>query len=155
MRGDANSAARVYRLVCRLDTLRDITLAARSTRPTCDHAASRERLAPPDGRTCRQAVYFGSSPQLQRCHSCVGWLIRSQARPGTAWRRAPGWHDDACKPLDLTDAELAATATACHTMAFQESERAKGMQNLGMRAPIENAAKRYCAARREVRGGAP
>ena len=61
-------------------------------------------------------------------------------------------------PLDLTDAEFATTATACHTMAFQESERAKKMKNLGMRAPIENAAKRYAqlvekfeAARRNAR----
>jgi hypothetical protein len=30
-------------------------------------------------------------------------------------------------------------------MAFQESERAKGMENPGMRAPIEDAARRYAA----------
>jgi hypothetical protein len=51
--------------------------------------------------------------------------------------------DDAHMPLDLTDAELATAATACRAMAFQEGERAKKMENPGMRAPIENAAKRY------------
>ena len=46
-------------------------------------------------------------------------------------------------PLDLTDAELATAATACRAMAFQEGERAKKMENPGMRGPIENAARRY------------
>jgi hypothetical protein len=30
-------------------------------------------------------------------------------------------------------------------MAFQEGERAKRMQNPGMRAPLENTAKRFAA----------
>jgi hypothetical protein len=46
-------------------------------------------------------------------------------------------------PLELTDAELATAATACRAMAYQEGERAKKMENPGMRGPIENAAKRY------------
>jgi hypothetical protein len=58
--------------------------------------------------------------------------------------RATG-RDDAHMPLDLSDAELAAAATACRAMAFQEGERAKRMENPTMRAPIENAAKRYAA----------
>jgi hypothetical protein len=48
-------------------------------------------------------------------------------------------------PLDLTDEELATAATACRAMAFQEGERAKKLENPGMRAPIENAAQRYAA----------
>jgi hypothetical protein len=48
-------------------------------------------------------------------------------------------------PLDLTDAELATAATACRALAYQEGERAKKMENPTMRAPIENAAKRYAA----------
>jgi hypothetical protein len=45
--------------------------------------------------------------------------------------------------LDLSDAELATAATACRAMAYQEGERAKKMENPGMRRPIENTAKRY------------
>lgn len=48
-------------------------------------------------------------------------------------------------PLVLTDAELATAATACRAMAYQEGERAKAMENPGMRGPIENAAKRFAA----------
>jgi len=48
-------------------------------------------------------------------------------------------------PLDLTDAELATAATACRAMAYQEGERAKKMENPGMRGPIENAAKRFAS----------
>jgi hypothetical protein len=48
-------------------------------------------------------------------------------------------------PLDITDAELAAAATACRAMAYQEGERAKKMENPGMRGPIENAARRFAA----------
>jgi hypothetical protein len=47
-------------------------------------------------------------------------------------------------PLDLTDEELATAATACRAMAYQEGERAKKLENPGLRGPIENAAKR-CA----------
>ena len=61
-------------------------------------------------------------------------------------------------PLDLSDAELATAATACRALAFHESERAKAMENPGMRAPIENTARRYAqlvekfeAARRRSR----
>jgi hypothetical protein len=46
-------------------------------------------------------------------------------------------------PLDLTDEELATAATACRAMAFQEGERPKNLENPSLRAPIENAAKRY------------
>ena len=55
------------------------------------------------------------------------------------------WRDDAHMPLDLNDAELATAATACRAMAYQESERAKRLENPGMRGPIKNAAKRYAA----------
>jgi hypothetical protein len=48
-------------------------------------------------------------------------------------------------PLELTDVELATAATACRAMAFQEGERAKKMENPGMRGPVENAAARYAA----------
>ena len=64
------------------------------------------------------------------------------------------WRDDAHMPLDLTDEELATAATACRAMAYQEGERAKQMENPGMRGPIENAAKRFGAGR-EIRGSAP
>jgi hypothetical protein len=47
-------------------------------------------------------------------------------------------------PVDLSDAELTA-ATACRALAYQESERAKKMENPTMRGPVENAAKRYAA----------
>jgi hypothetical protein len=46
-------------------------------------------------------------------------------------------------PLDLTDAELATTATACRAMAYQEGERAKAMSNPDVRRPIENSAQRF------------
>jgi hypothetical protein len=46
-------------------------------------------------------------------------------------------------PLDLTDAEFATAATACRAMAFQERERAKKMENPGMRRPIEKTAHRF------------
>jgi hypothetical protein len=48
-------------------------------------------------------------------------------------------------PLELNDEELATAATACRAMAYQEGERAKAMENPGMRGPVENAAKRYAA----------
>jgi hypothetical protein len=47
--------------------------------------------------------------------------------------------------LDLSDAELSTAATACRAMAYQEGERAKKMENPGMRGPIENAARRFAA----------
>jgi hypothetical protein len=52
---------------------------------------------------------------------------------------------DAHMPLDLTDEELATAATACRAMAYQEGERAKQMENPGMRGPVKNAARRYAA----------
>jgi hypothetical protein len=48
-------------------------------------------------------------------------------------------------PLDLSDAELSTAATACRAMAYQEGERAKKMENPGIRAPIENTAHRFAA----------
>ena len=44
------------------------------------------------------------------------------------------WRDDAPMPLDLTHADLATTATARRGVAHQEGERAKRMDNPGMRA---------------------
>lgn len=55
------------------------------------------------------------------------------------------WRDDAHMQLNLTDEELATAATACRAMAYQEGERAKKMENPGMRGPIENTAKRAAA----------
>jgi hypothetical protein len=46
-------------------------------------------------------------------------------------------------PLDLTDAEPATGAQACHAMAHQEGERARKMGNPTTRGPIEAAAQRY------------
>jgi hypothetical protein len=46
-------------------------------------------------------------------------------------------------PLELTDAELATAATACRTMAYQEGERAKKMENPSLRGPIEHTAQRF------------
>jgi hypothetical protein len=53
--------------------------------------------------------------------------------------------DHAHMPLDLTDTDLETAAKACRAMAYQEGERAKQMENPGMRAPIENTAGRYAA----------
>jgi hypothetical protein len=53
--------------------------------------------------------------------------------------------DDAHMQLNLTDTELATAAQVCRAMAAQEGERAKAMENPGMRGPIENAAKRFAA----------
>ena len=48
-------------------------------------------------------------------------------------------------PPDLTAEELATAAQACRAMAYQEGQRAKAMESPTMRAPMENAAKRYAA----------
>ena len=55
-------------------------------------------------------------------------------------------------PLDLTEAELATAATARRALAYQESERAKEMENPTTRGPIESAAQCYAtlAARLEA-----
>jgi hypothetical protein len=47
--------------------------------------------------------------------------------------------------LDLSANERETAARACRALAYQESDRAKQMENPGMRAPIENAAQRYAA----------
>jgi hypothetical protein len=47
--------------------------------------------------------------------------------------------------LDLTDAEMATAATACRAMAYQESERAKKMENPSLRPPLESNAQRFAA----------
>jgi hypothetical protein len=47
--------------------------------------------------------------------------------------------------VDLTDEELATAATACRAMAYQEGERAKKLENPGMRGPIERTAQRFAA----------
>jgi hypothetical protein len=47
--------------------------------------------------------------------------------------------------IDLADAELATAAQACRAMAYQEGERAKGMENPTTRGPIEDAVQRYAA----------
>jgi hypothetical protein len=48
-------------------------------------------------------------------------------------------------PLDLSATELETAARACRAMAYQEGERAKQMENPGMRGPIESAARCYAA----------
>jgi hypothetical protein len=47
--------------------------------------------------------------------------------------------------LELSPIELETAARACRAMAYQEGERAKQMENPGMRDPIESAAQRYAA----------
>jgi hypothetical protein len=54
----------------------------------------------------------------------------------------PAEHDRSMT-LELTDAELATAATARRAMAFQESERAKQLENPSLRSPSEHAAQRY------------
>jgi hypothetical protein len=67
-------------------------------------------------------------------------------RRRTAWTRNEAQRQNlAAMPLDLTDSELATAATACRAMAYQESERAKKMENPTTRGPIEAAALRYAA----------
>jgi hypothetical protein len=46
-------------------------------------------------------------------------------------------------PLELSANELETAARACRAMAYQESERARTMENPTTRGPIENAARRY------------
>ena len=46
-------------------------------------------------------------------------------------------------PLELSDQELATAATACRAMAYQESERAKKMENPTMRGPLQVTPQRY------------
>jgi hypothetical protein len=46
-------------------------------------------------------------------------------------------------PLDLSATELETAARACRAMAYQEGERAKKIENPGMRGPVEHAAQRY------------
>jgi hypothetical protein len=45
--------------------------------------------------------------------------------------------------LDLTAAEPATAATTCRALAYQESERAKKMENPTTRGPIESAARHW------------
>lgn len=53
-------------------------------------------------------------------------------------------------PLDLSALELeTAAAQACRAMAYQEGERAKKMENPGMRQPIANAASATPLSRRK------
>jgi len=53
--------------------------------------------------------------------------------------------DDRLMLLDLTDTELATAATACRAMAYQESERAKTMENPTLRGPLETNSRRFAA----------
>jgi hypothetical protein len=55
------------------------------------------------------------------------------------------WRDDARVPLDLTDLELETAARACRSLAYQEGEAAKRLENPTVRAPIEGTAKRAAA----------
>ena len=48
-------------------------------------------------------------------------------------------------PVSLTALELETAARACRAMAFQETERAKKMENPTTRGPVEPAARRYAA----------
>jgi hypothetical protein len=48
-------------------------------------------------------------------------------------------------PLDLTDLELETAARACRSLAYQEGEAAKRLENPTVRAPIEGTAKRAAA----------
>jgi hypothetical protein len=53
--------------------------------------------------------------------------------------------DDARMPLDLTYLELETAARACRSLAYQEGEAAKRLENPTVRAPIEGTAKRAAA----------
>jgi hypothetical protein len=53
--------------------------------------------------------------------------------------------DDCTMPLDLTDLELETAARACRSLAYQEGEAAKRLENPTVRAPIEGTAKRAAA----------
>ncbi len=53
--------------------------------------------------------------------------------------------DDAHMALDLTDLELVTAARACRSLAYQEEQAAKRLQNPTVRAPIEGTAKRAAA----------
>jgi hypothetical protein len=55
-------------------------------------------------------------------------------------------------PVDLSALELETAARACRAMAYQEGERAKNMENPGMREPIASAAKRYAALAEKFEG---
>jgi hypothetical protein len=55
--------------------------------------------------------------------------------------------------LDLSDAELAAAATACRALAFQEELRARAIVNPAVRAPILAAAERYAALAIKIEAG--
>ena len=45
--------------------------------------------------------------------------------------------------LELSDAELAAVATACRALALQEELRARAMSNPSLRAAVIDSAERY------------
>lgn len=47
--------------------------------------------------------------------------------------------------LELSAIELETAARACRALAYQEGERAKKMENPGMREPIERAARQFAA----------
>jgi hypothetical protein len=47
--------------------------------------------------------------------------------------------------LDLTDLELETAARACRSLAYQEAEAAKRLENPTVRAPIEGTAQRAAA----------
>lgn len=47
--------------------------------------------------------------------------------------------------LELSDAELATAAIACRAMAHQEGQRAEAVENLTLRRPMEDTARRYAA----------
>jgi hypothetical protein len=55
-------------------------------------------------------------------------------------------------PLDLTDLELETAARACRALAYAEEQAAKRMENPGLRAPIENTAKRAAALAQKFEG---
>lgn len=52
--------------------------------------------------------------------------------------------------LDLTDLELETAARACRSLAYQEGEAAKRLENPMVRAPIEGTAKRAAALAEKI-----
>jgi hypothetical protein len=87
---------------------------------------------------------FPAGPARERW---LAWADRIQHEEScdTGWTRRPKRARILRMQLELSANELETAARACRAMAYQEGERAKKMENPGMRAPIENAVWRYAA----------
>lgn len=78
--------------------------------------------------------------QTARTSCCFAYLL------DTGWTIAGSGGKLRCMPsVDLSATELETAVRACRAMAHQEGARAKTMENLTTRPPIEAAAQRYAA----------